>query len=124
MPIVRLQNRRDTSANWTTNNPTLSSGEIGFETNTGKLKIGDGSTAWNSLSYFADPLGLWNFLVTTWSVTPTSLGTISGGEVFSYTYGATTRYRFVPSPYDPDDDAFYGSFVSSVLGNFIVSRGG
>jgi hypothetical protein len=43
--------RRDTAANWTSSNPILSLGEIGFETNTGKLKIGDGSTAWNSLSY-------------------------------------------------------------------------
>jgi hypothetical protein len=47
----RLQNRRDTSANWTSNNPTLAAGEIGYETNTGKFKIGDGTTAWTSLGY-------------------------------------------------------------------------
>lgn len=45
--------RRDTTANWSTNNPTLAAGEIGFDTTVGKHKIGDGSTAWNSLEYFA-----------------------------------------------------------------------
>ena len=47
----RLQNRRDTAANWTTNNPTLAAGEIGYETDTGKFKIGTGSANWTSLGY-------------------------------------------------------------------------
>ena len=47
----RLQNRRDTAANWTSNNPTLAAGEIGYETDTAKYKIGTGSTAWTSLAY-------------------------------------------------------------------------
>ena len=46
-----MQQRRDTAANWTSNNPTLLNGEIGYETDTGYLKIGDGSTAWTSLGY-------------------------------------------------------------------------
>ena len=46
-----IQVRRDTAATWTSVNPTLASGEIGFETNTGKFKIGTGSTVWTSLSY-------------------------------------------------------------------------
>jgi len=48
---TRLQQRRDTAANWTSNNPTLAAGEIGYETDTKKFKIGDGSTAWTSLAY-------------------------------------------------------------------------
>jgi hypothetical protein len=43
--------RRDTAANWTTANPTLLAGEIGIESDTEKIKIGDGSTAWTSLGY-------------------------------------------------------------------------
>ena len=43
--------RRDTAANWTGANPTLLAGEIGIESDTNKIKIGDGSTAWTSLSY-------------------------------------------------------------------------
>jgi len=48
---VQIQIRRDTAANWTSNNPTLAAGELGFETDTGKLKIGDGTTEWTSLDY-------------------------------------------------------------------------
>lgn len=48
---TKIQIRRDSEANWTSANPTLSSGEQGFETDTGKFKIGDGSTAWASLEY-------------------------------------------------------------------------
>ena len=48
---VRIQLRRDTAANWTATNPTLTQGEPGYETDTGKIKYGDGTTAWNSLSY-------------------------------------------------------------------------
>lgn len=47
----RLQNRRDTAANWTTNNPTLAAGEIGYETDTAKFKIGTGSANWSTLGY-------------------------------------------------------------------------
>lgn len=48
---TQIQLRRDTAANWTSNNPTLAIGETGFETDTFKIKIGDGSTVWTSLSY-------------------------------------------------------------------------
>jgi len=51
MAYKRILLRRDTAANWTSGNPVLASGELGYETNTGKFKIGNGSTAWNSLSY-------------------------------------------------------------------------
>lgn len=50
-----MQQRRDTAANWVSNNPTLAAGELGFETDTGAYKLGDGATAWNSLSYQLAP---------------------------------------------------------------------
>lgn len=49
--VTAIQVRRGTAAQWTSANPTLSSGEWGFETDTGKVKIGNGSSAWTSLSY-------------------------------------------------------------------------
>jgi hypothetical protein len=49
--VAQIQARRDTAANWTSTNPTLAAGEFGLETDTLKLKLGNGSTAWNSLSY-------------------------------------------------------------------------
>ena len=54
---TRIQLRRDTAAQWTANNPTLATGEAGYETDTGRLKIGNGSSAWNSLSYDQVALG-------------------------------------------------------------------
>lgn len=51
MAFKRILLRRDTSSNWTSGNAVLASGEIGYETNTGKFKIGNGSTAWTSLTY-------------------------------------------------------------------------
>lgn len=52
---VQMQQRRDTAASWTSVNPTLRSGEFGYETDTGKFKIGDGTTAWTSLAYLPIP---------------------------------------------------------------------
>ena len=50
---VQIQTRNGTAAQWTSANPTLMVGEIGAETDTGRFKIGNGSTAWNSLGYAA-----------------------------------------------------------------------
>ena len=61
--IGKIQLRRDTAANWKTNNTTLSKGEIALSydvdesgvalLNSYRVKIGDGTTKWNSLDYFA-----------------------------------------------------------------------
>jgi hypothetical protein len=48
----RIQVRRGTAAQWTTADPTLASGEIGYETDTAEFKIGDGSSEWSALPYF------------------------------------------------------------------------
>jgi hypothetical protein len=50
---TRIKLRRDTAANWTTENPILAEGEPGLETDTGRIKYGDGTTAWVSLDYAA-----------------------------------------------------------------------
>ena len=49
-----IQIRRDTAANWTSANPTLAQGELGIETDTSKVKVGDASTTWTGLSYLID----------------------------------------------------------------------
>ena len=45
-------------ANWTSYNPLLASGEMGLETDTGKFKVGNGSTLWNSLVYASGIQGI------------------------------------------------------------------
>lgn len=49
----KLLVRRDSSSNWTTNNPVLSQGEIGYDNTEGKIKIGNGSSTWSNLPFFA-----------------------------------------------------------------------
>ena len=49
--VTQIQVRRGTASQWTSANPTLAAGEWGYETDTGKVKIGNGSTAWASLGY-------------------------------------------------------------------------
>jgi len=51
MPLVRIQIRRDTAANWTASNPVLAAGEPAIETDTGKTKTGDGIRNWSALPY-------------------------------------------------------------------------
>jgi hypothetical protein len=74
---IQIQYRNDTAANWTSANPTLLAGEIGYETDTGKAKIGNGSTAWNSLGYFPA-----NASITS--------GTITGATINNSVIGGTT----------------------------------
>ena len=59
MPTILL--RRDTGANWTSVNPVLNEGEMGLETDTNKLKIGDGYTTWSDRGYINTATGYGTF---------------------------------------------------------------
>ena len=56
---IRIQLRNDLAINWATKNPILAQGEIGIESDSRKLKIGDGVNTWNHLIYyqFGDAFG-------------------------------------------------------------------
>lgn len=72
--VTQIQLRRGTAAQWTAANPTLASGEFGYETDANKAKIGNGSTAWNSLPYIITGA--------TGTVTSITAGTgLSGGTI-------------------------------------------
>lgn len=74
--VTQIQVRRGTASQWTSTNPVLAAGELGFESDTNKLKIGNGSSAWNSLSYVASG--------TAGTVTSITAGTgLSGGTITS-----------------------------------------
>lgn len=47
----KVQQRRDSAANWQKNNPVLAAGEIGYDATNNRIKVGDGATAWNDLDY-------------------------------------------------------------------------
>jgi hypothetical protein len=55
---TRMQQRRGTASQWTTANPILAAGEIGFETDTGEFRVGDGTNHWADLSPFKNLLDL------------------------------------------------------------------
>ncbi len=43
--------RRGTASAWATADPVLASGELGYETDTGRYKFGDGVSVWTDLVY-------------------------------------------------------------------------
>lgn len=49
----RIQLRRNSAANWVTDNPVLAVGEPGMETDTSRIKVGNGTLTWNDLPYAA-----------------------------------------------------------------------
>lgn len=73
--IVTIQTRSGTAAQWTAANPILAVGEQGIETDTRKVKYGDGTTAWNSLAYASYTLPI--------ATTTTLGGVISDGNTIN-----------------------------------------
>ena len=80
-----IQIRRDTASNWTSANPILAQGEMGAETDTSKIKIGDGTTAWASLGYLIDAGGY---------LTATSTNTLTNKTI---TFADNTLTGVVPT---------------------------
>lgn len=64
--------RVNTAANWTAGNPVLQIGQIGIESDTRRFKVGNGSTAWNSLAYAVDDFFYGQNAVTTLASLPVS----------------------------------------------------
>lgn len=60
-----------TSTQWVTNNPVLANGDEGIETDTNRVKIGNGTTDWNDLPYVSS--GLWLGSTTPIDTYPTSV---------------------------------------------------
>jgi hypothetical protein len=80
MPVsTKVQVRRDNAATWTSQNPILAAGEIGFETDNLRFKIGNGSNTWANLAYQA---AVFNG------------GTITNALVVSNTTGVNTSGQF------------------------------
>lgn len=89
--VLPLQLRRGTAAQWVTANTLLSAGECGFETDTYKLKIGNGSTSWNSLAYFSPSLDY----VGPYPAAPTGLSGTTTGTSITWTWTAPAG---IPQP--------------------------
>lgn len=113
---TKIQLRRDTAANWTSVNPTLASGEVGYETNTGKFKIGNGSTAWSGLDYFGGEVDLSGYLTYS-SASTTYLTQASASTTYLTQSSASTTYVTIGSPSTPP------AYLPFVSGAFYKSPG-
>lgn len=127
---LRIQLRRDTAANWVTNNPILLSGELGFETDTLKFKVGNGSR-WNATASYALKLGEANGVATLNSIgkIPTSQlpdsisasvdlnGAIAALTTNSIAEGSTNKYFTNQRAIDAAASA-----ISAALATEIINR--
>ena len=84
--MTTIKFRRDTSANWTSVNPIPAQGEPCYETDTGKLKIGNGSDSYTTLPYVSDGGGSAGDLPI---ATATTLGGVKIGNNLSITADGT-----------------------------------
>lgn len=109
----KIQLRRDTAANWTSVNPTLSQGELGYETDTDKVKVGDGATAWTSLNYLIDgTAGAGGIALTDLSVGADATAAGSGGIAYDNGTGVFT-YTPPVIPTDTNDLSNGAGFVTA-----------
>lgn len=111
---TKIQVRRGTASQWVSSDPVLSEGEIGFETDTGKFKIGDGSTSWSSLGYAGGDI-----------VSSSSIGELSNVND-SATYEEDGQLLRVVRVHDPatattSDGAVNVSSLNAPLGGFFYN---
>ena len=113
---TKIQLRRDTSSNWAILNVVLSSGEIGFEIDTNKFKIGNGSTVWADLPYFSEAQDLSAYATTS---------SLNSGIVSASAAAVSYLVDSAPGALDTlnelaaalGDDANYASTITTALGN-------
>jgi len=83
---IRIQLRRDTAANWTSANPVLRAGEFGVETDTLKVKVGNGTSTWTQISSYL------NITPAQLATTVTAVNAYTDAAVASLGNTASTTY--------------------------------
>ena len=121
---TRIQLRRDTAADWVSNNPILELGEPGHETDTNKLKIGNGVDDWNSLDYAIIEQfdSQWNSLQATpttlagYGITdalPKTAGTITGALDAPTVDAHKLKFLYADQSAFPDATTYHGAIAHS-----------
>jgi len=110
MPVnTRLQVRRGIASSWTSTNPTLGAGEIGFETDTKRIKIGDGTTAWTSLNY--------NFVV------PSGFIAGSGISISAAADGSSVTISSSNPTVEPEEISGLTEYIQDIIGLSGITAG-
>ena len=107
MSTVRIQLRRGTASQWTSINPVLAAGEAGFESDTLKIKIGDGTAHWNDLGYA--------------TVTPTELSDAVAAGIGSQLTAEDVNTALGYTAADAADLSSLGSQTSTDISDAIVT---
>lgn len=110
-----IQLRRDTAADWTTNDPTLLAGEVGLETDTNRLKIGDGATAWSSLDYFGRTVPTVHIRFSDITTSDPDNPTLSEVETWATAQSVTASFAYYTGADDPAS-AYIAFFWISAAG--------
>jgi hypothetical protein len=105
---TKIQIRRGLASSWSYENPTLASGEIGLETDTNYIKIGNGSSQWSSLPYFALPF------VTSASASLVSYVNSKVAEVLDLPPGTLDTLNELAAAIN-DDPAFFTTISNSIV---------
>jgi hypothetical protein len=110
--MAKIQLRRDTTVNWESVDPILADGEQGYEKDTGKLKIGDGSTVWTLLPYLVGDGGASDVQYTTLNdyVTDATMfrgDAVLGGSPAPVTSAAVWRIQKILTPVDTEPTILY-----------------
>jgi hypothetical protein len=102
----KIKSRRGTAAAWTSANPVLLAGEIGIETDTRRMKVGDGATAWTALDYFRDDGVDWGDITEIPAPVTALSGTNTGDEttasILEKLEGAAEDANKIGAEYLPD----------------------
>jgi hypothetical protein len=131
MSLTTIQIRRGTASAWTAANTLLAIGEFGYETDTRKLKVGDGTTRWNGLLYVAGNDGGSTLqvgsLVSNSAVAPNAAAVRSAidSAVSSLVNGAGTALDTLKELADAlgDDPNFAASVAASIASKAVMQAG-
>jgi len=108
MSVIRkVQVRRGTASAWSTANPVLSSGEFGYDETNGKIKIGDGATAWNSLAFAHYKPSEVNDLLLDYALS----GEVVGLTINTPAPEANREFSFVQDQFNLPEDGGYQNIV-------------
>lgn len=109
-----MQQRRGTSEQWTLANPILAPGEIGFETDENRFKIGDGTNRWNTLPYFTNSESLPE-------IDLSGYATIEDLEGYATTEALADAIAAIPAPDYTGlaTETYVGTAVSTAIGNLV-----
>lgn len=120
----KIQLRRGLASEWTSSDPLLSAGEVGFEIDSGKFKIGDGTTYWSGLDYFGGEVDLSGYLTqSSASMTYATISSLNSGLVSSSAAAVSYLIDSAPMALDTlnelaaalNDDANFATTITNLI---------